>query len=101
MDEYLKRQISILCRSLEEYREGLLHLNTLILRIEEISDAIGDQPWKDAVYPIILELEQVNAAVMNTKSNLNTTDSVIVEKSLLDLEKLIKQYPGDAGTCEP
>lgn len=92
MDEYLQRQKAVLRRLIDDYRTGLLHLNTLVQRIEGVSDAIGHQSWKDAIFPIVLALEQVNATTLNAKTSLSESDKAIVEHSLLDLEALIQRF---------
>jgi hypothetical protein len=89
MSEYLQRQINILRKAIEDYRDGLLQLNALVQRIEEISDAIGIQEWKDALFPIVLEIEQVNAANLNTNTNLSDANKKIISKALQDIEALI------------
>ncbi|ESS73628.1 hypothetical protein MGMO_15c00490 [Methyloglobulus morosus KoM1] len=89
MSEFLHRQISILRKAIEDYRAGLLHLNALIKRVEEISDAIGIQEWKDALFPIVLEMEQVNAANLNTNTNLSDANKKIISKALQDIEALV------------
>lgn len=89
MSEYLQRQINILRKAIEDYRDGLLQLNGLVQRIEEISDAIGIQEWKDALFPIVLEIEQVNAANLNATTNLSDANKKIISKALQDIEALI------------
>jgi len=82
MSEYLQRQINILRKSIENYREGLLQLNTFVLRIEEISDVIDIQEWKDALFSMILEIEKVNAFNLYTNTELSDADKNIISKAL-------------------
>lgn len=61
MDELFARQAALFRRLVDDYREGALDLNALIQRIEGIDDVLGMDAWKDAVFPIVLTMEQVNA----------------------------------------
>lgn len=92
MDKYLKRQLAVLRQLITNYRSGEIRLNVLIQRIEGVSGAIGLQSWKNDVFPIILDLEQVNAAEFDTKKSMTSTDKEIVENSLKALEVLISQF---------
>jgi hypothetical protein len=89
MDEYILRNLSILLKAIDDYRNGLIRLNALINRIEEVSDVIGIQSWKDAVFPIILELEQVNSVEVNTGMASNDANKKIIAKALGDMDDLI------------
>lgn len=89
MSKYLQRQINILRKAIEDYQDGLLQLNALVQRIEEISDAIDIQEWKEALFPIILELEQVNAFNLYRNTELSDADKKIISKALQDIEALI------------
>ena len=96
MSEYLQRQINILRKAIEDYREGRLQLNALVLRIEEISDVIDIQEWKDALFPIVLEIEKVNAFNLYTHTELSDADKNIISKALQDIEAFIDHFIGQA-----
>jgi hypothetical protein len=92
MDELFARQMVVLRRLVSDYREGVLGLNALIQRIEGIGDVLGVEAWKDAVFPIVLSMEQVNAFALDAKRALTEADKASVENSLLELEALINRF---------
>ena len=92
MDELFVRQVVVLRRLVSDYREGVLGLNALIQRIEGIGDVLGVEAWKDAVFPIVLSMEQVNAVALDAKRALTEADKASVENSLLELEALINRF---------
>ena len=92
MDELFARQMVVLRRLVSDYREGALGLNALIQRIEGIGDVLGVEAWKDAVFPIVLSMEQVNAVALDAKRALTEADKASVENSLLELEALINRF---------
>ena len=92
MDELFVRQVVVLRRLVSDYREGVLGLNALIQRIEGIGDVLGVEAWKDAVFPIMLSMEQVNAVTLDAKRALTEADKASVENSLLELEALINRF---------
>jgi hypothetical protein len=94
MNEYLERQKSILRQLIGEYRAGRLTLDTLVQRIEGVSQAIGIERWKKEVFPIVLVLEQVNAASLGRKTGLTDADKTEVANSLRELEMLIECFHG-------
>lgn len=101
MSEYLQRQVSILCKAINDYRDGLFQLNTLVLRIEEISDVIDIQEWKDALFPIILKIEQVNAFNLYKNTELSGADQKIISKALQDIEALLNQRGHQSMESDP
>ena len=92
MDEIFAQQVVVLRRVVSDYREGVLGLNALIQRIEGIGDVLGVEAWKDAVFPIVLAMEQVNAVALDAKRGLTEADKASVENSLLELEALIARF---------
>lgn len=92
MDELFARQAAVLRRLVSDYRQGVLGLNALIQRIEGIGDVLGIEAWKDAVFPIVLSMEQVNAAALDAKRCLTEDDKASVEDSLRELEALIARF---------
>ncbi|MBL8470452.1 MAG: hypothetical protein JNM98_01520 [Rhodocyclaceae bacterium] len=92
MDELLVRQAVVLRRLVSDYREGVLGLNNLVQRIEAVGEVLGVEPWTDAVFPIVLSMEQVNAAALEAKRVLTEADEASVENSLSELEALIARF---------
>ena len=94
MDEFFDRQISVMRNLIDDYRNGRLDLNLFIQRIEGLSDVIGVKEWSDGVFPIVLTLEQVNAAALDTKAALTEADKATITTSLRALEVLIESFQG-------
>lgn len=95
MSEFFARQASVLHRLIAEYRGGELGLNALIQRVEAIGDALGRDDWKDAVFPIVLDMEQVNAVAIEAKRSLAPSEQALIDGCLLNLEALIKRFEGN------
>lgn len=95
MDERFARQATVLRRLVSDYREGALGLNALIQRVEGIDAVLGVEAWTNATFPIVLSMEQVNAATLDAKSNLSATNKAFVENSLVELEALIHRFETD------
>lgn len=94
MDEFFDRQVAVMRNLVDDYRVGHLDLNSLIQRIEGLSDVIGLEKWKDGVFPIVLAMEQVNAVALDTKAELNEADKAAIASSLNALEVLIESFQG-------
>lgn len=92
MNELFARQVIVLRRSVSDYREGVLDLNALIRRIEGIGDVLDIETWTDAVFPIVLSMEQVNAAALDAKMVLTEADKVSIQNSLTELEAVINRF---------
>jgi len=90
MNELFGRQVAVLRRLIGDYNAGVIGLNALIQNIEGIGDVLSVKTWNDAVFPIILSMEQINAAAIEEKRKLTASDTVSIEKSLFELEGLIK-----------
>ena len=92
MNEFFARQMVILLRHLSEYRNGELSLNALIQRIESIGGVLESEAWNDAIFPIVLSIEQVNAAALDESRELTEADKAEVENSLVELKQLINRF---------
>ena len=92
MDEYLIRQRSVMRQLVCDYKQERLDLNALIQRLEGVSDVIGLESWKSAVFPIILAMEQVNAAMLEERRSYTSADKAVVESSLNELERLLQLW---------
>lgn len=95
MDEFFARQMEILRQLISDYRAGKLGLNALVQRIEGISDVLGLKAWKDAVFPIVMLMEQVNAIALDAGRGLTQAERAAVENSLFELEALVSQFEAE------
>jgi hypothetical protein len=82
----------VLRRMINNYRQGMLSLNTLIQRIEGVSDLLGVEAWKVAVFPLISSMEQVNATAIDAKRDLSVVDQASILSSLVELDAVINQF---------
>ena len=92
MDDVFARQACVLRQLVSDYRAGDVGLNTLIQRIEGIGDVLAVDSWRDAVFPVVLEMEQVNAAALDERRALTDADKAAIESSLRGLEALILRF---------
>lgn len=92
MDDYFDRQVSEMHRLMNDYKNGRVNLNAFIQRIEAISSAIDLDSWEEAIFPIVLAMEQVNASVINEKRVPTAADKTVIEKSLNDLGAVIQKF---------
>jgi len=85
---------------IDDYRGGRLDLNSLIQRIEGVSDVIDLDEWKDGVFPIVLAMEQINAVGLDTKTELTEADKATIATSLHALDVLIESFQGSEKRSE-
>ncbi len=89
---YLRRQLNLVVDAVEEYRGGNLGLNTLVQRIQGLSDAIDQPDWREDVFPIVLVLEEINAVCLDEHRSLSEAESEFVAKQLDRLQSLTDSY---------
>jgi len=89
MRGFLARQVAVLTQAINNYREGLLGLNSLIQRMESVLDVIDCDVWEDEFFPLILALEEINAVALDSGVNFARGESFVVEGLLCELEALI------------
>ena len=97
LKDRVARQLSLLRRSLNDYGRGNMQLNSLVQRIEGIGAAIDLEAWRDRVFPILLDIEQVNAATIESRRQLSAAEKELVDSSLRQLESVIRDFEADSG----
>lgn len=85
-------------KTIDDYRAGHLILNSLIQRIEGAGGVMNSDRREDAVSMILLEMEQINADVLNAGTKLSEKDKSDLEKFLLDIEELIARFERELPT---
>ena len=95
MDSLIARQMEVLRDQIKAYRKGVLNLHLLIQQVEAISGIIDVESWRNSVFPIILAMEEVNAITLEAKRRQTHAEKTLIDKSLLDLEKLSLRFEGD------
>lgn len=91
MDEFITRLMWVLRRAITAYREGRIDLNTLVQRIEGVSSVVELKPWSAAVFPITVEIEQINAMALDSQAALTSEDQALIEAALQQLELRIQR----------
>lgn len=91
MNDKVERQLAILSELIDTYRAGHLPLNTLVQRIEATANFIDISWWKDELFPILLLLEQINAAALDNRSALSESDRADIIFALNNLDLLVKR----------
>ncbi|WCM92983.1 hypothetical protein M5C99_22060 [Acidovorax sp. NCPPB 2350] len=92
MNDFFSRQALVLRQAINEYRDGTLDLNSLINRFEGVGSVIEDESWRNAVFPIVLSMEQINAAAINGGNDLTEANKVSIEESLLEFDEVIRCF---------
>jgi hypothetical protein len=92
MNELIYRQFSVMRQTIDNYRSNNLNLNSLVQRIQGAGGVIDNVQWGDAIFPIILEMEQINADIENSGITPTKKDMSDIEKHLLEIEKLIIRF---------
>lgn len=68
MDTLATRQVAILRQTIEKYQKGGISLDSFIQRIESLLTLVDNDKHKQATVDIIIELEQINAAIINGRT---------------------------------
>jgi hypothetical protein len=98
MHQFIHRQITHLEKFIHDFREGSLSLNSLIQRVEGISIALANKAWSDAIFPIVVDMEQINAATLASCRDVNEHERLSIEQSLHAIKLLAKQRRGSVTT---
>jgi hypothetical protein len=93
MDEFTARQISLIRKLLDDLNQGSLDLNSFIQKLDGIYHALQDALWKEQLFPIILDLEQISASALDSKKALAPSDLAEVGRTLKKLEMLVSSVP--------
>jgi hypothetical protein len=89
MEEYKIRQISLMKEIILMYKNSEISLNTFIQKIEGLGSAIDNKDFSDKLFPIIVNLEQVNAFLIEEKCVPSESDKEIINAEVYKLDKLI------------
>ncbi len=96
MSEFSIRQITVMRNLASDYHKGNISLNTFIQQIEGVCDVLGKDTWKDAIFPIVLDLEQINAVALSTQTGMTESNKADVDNLLIKFEVLLSSFEGDA-----
>jgi hypothetical protein len=100
MDNFIIRHVNILRSSVSDYKRGAASLNSLIQILEGMRAIINFNFWNDALFSIVIELEQVNAISIIENRKLKESERVLVESALTKLEVLIDRLEAEGVSQE-
>lgn len=86
------RQLSIIESCLNEYKKGKIALNSLVETLEAVTGILEDDEWEEKVFPIIVCLEQMNAASIVFNPSLSDDDLCAIEKCIKELKSIIDWF---------
>ena len=91
MDEFRKRQFAQIRFGIIDFREGKIGLNMLLSRLEGAARAVGQAFWEEEIFATALELEQINADLVDEGRTLTLPEQAQVEELINRLEKRLSQ----------
>ena len=65
MDDFEFRQITLMQQIIEDFKIGCISLNIFVQKIEALISAIDRDEFSDLTDPIVLDLEVINAALLD------------------------------------
>jgi hypothetical protein len=92
MDEFQVRQTKLLRELIRGFRANSLSLDSLIQRVEGVGESLASDAWKQAVFPIVLSMEQINAATLESGREMMVAERESISESLEELERLIDRF---------
>ncbi|WP_243366522.1 hypothetical protein [Fundidesulfovibrio soli] len=98
MSDFISRQQDVLRRIIREYNTGARSLNSLIINIETVANSIGNLRFSEEISPLILSMEQINAAMIEENRTLTDLEHGSVTEQLLRLEELTMKINQSAKT---
>jgi hypothetical protein len=92
MEEFKNRQIKIAVKSIDDFCNKKLNLNTLVQRIEGIKDALEDGRLSGDLYKNRLILEEINGLAISEDRSLSDEEQAIVERELSEMRQILSGY---------
>lgn len=90
MNEFKARQLAQMNFGIAYFREGKTSLNALLSRLEGAARAVGQEFWEQEVFATALDLEQINADIVEERRTLTPSEKFQVESLISQLEKRLK-----------
>ena len=91
MDEFKARQHAKMHFGIADFREGKTSLNALLSAVEGAARAVGQVFWEQEIFATALDLEQINADVVEERRTLRPSERAQVESLISQLEKRLGQ----------
>jgi hypothetical protein len=88
-----RHQLSLMRGALEDYRDNLMSLGTLIQKIEGILEIIQDQSFKDGVFDSLLALEEVYARTRIGEFDFENDGKPVVDRAVEQILSKTECYP--------
>jgi hypothetical protein len=91
MDEFKARQLAQMHFAIADFREKKISLKVLLSRLEGAARAVGQEFWEQNVFDTVLELEQINADLLEEHRALTPSEQMQVETLIAQLESQLSQ----------
>lgn len=91
MDEFKARQLAQIRFGVSDFRDEKISLNTMLTKLEGAARAVGQEFWEQYVFDRVLDLEQINADVIEERRALTPSERIQVESLLVLLESQLSQ----------
>lgn len=96
MNEFFVRQFGIVQEKISEYRRSNIDLNKLVWTLEGVLNVCDDSLFQERAFPVLLELEQINATCFESEQPLTNKEFSDVEGLLVRLETLMMDFEKNA-----
>ena len=74
MDEFTQRQFILAKTQFDDLRNERINLDAFLKRIEALSRALGQRFWEEKIFIYALDLEQINASVVEERRMLTALE---------------------------
>ncbi|WP_233237931.1 hypothetical protein [Bordetella sp. LUAb4] len=89
VNELFVRQSANFLSLIERYQAGKVGLNSLVQKVEDLRLIVDDRSgWGDAVFQVVINLEQINAVAAIVRRELREDEAKFVDQQLRNLELL-------------
>lgn len=93
MSEFQQRQLHQIQLALVNYHNGELALNSLVQRLEGISDLLEDSDLQEILWSITGEMEIINGRIIDQKRHLDAEENKKLAELLDQLSGVIYSMP--------
>jgi len=98
--DFFLRQSKVFLDLIQSYRTGEIGLNRFVQRIDGLRLIVNiHNEWGDAVFRVVVNLEQINAVTIEARRGLTKEETDIINQQLFDLEQLAHRLENQRG-CE-
>lgn len=92
MSEFTERQLALANTQFADFQHGSIGLDAMLRRIEGIARALGDDFWAETIFPYALDLEQINANVLEECRGLTEVELEHIGQIVAKMGSCFAQY---------